>query len=266
MKLLMYILLGIIQGFTEPIPVSSSGHLVIFNSLLNVEETNDLNFEIFVNFGSFIAISYFYRKEIINIIKDVIMYIKTKNNKYYNNYKYALLIIIGTIPAGIFGLLLKNKIESINNIKIIGLSLLITSFMLFLIKDIKGKKKKEDITFIDALVIGLFQVVALFPGISRSGSTLVGGLSRNLERSTAFKYSFMLYLPISIATMILGVNDVLESNINNTLLIQYLLGMITSCIVTYFSIKWFKNIMEKGKLKYFIYYCLLIGLLVIIFL
>lgn len=266
MKLLMYILLGIIQGFTEPIPVSSSGHLVIFNSLLNVEEANDLNFEIFVNFGSFIAISYFYRKEIINIIKDVIMYIKTKNNKYYNNYKYALLIIIGTIPAGIFGLLFKDKIESINNIKIIGLSLLITSFMLFLIKDIKGKKKKEDITFIDALVIGLFQVIALFPGISRSGSTLVGGLSRNLERSTAFKYSFMLYLPISIATMILGVNDVLESNINNTLLIQYLLGMITSCIVTYFSIKWFKNIMEKGKLKYFIYYCLIIGLLVIIFL
>lgn len=266
MKLLMYIILGIIQGFTEPIPVSSSGHLVIFNSLLKVEELNDLNFEIFVNFGSFIAISYFYRKEIITIIKDLFMYIKTKNNKYYSNYKYALLIIIGTIPAGIFGLLFKNKIESINNIKIIGLSLLITSFMLFLIKDIKGKKKKEDITFIDALVIGLFQVIALFPGISRSGSTLVGGMSRNLDRSTAFKYSFMLYLPISIATMILGVKDVLESGISNTLLFPYFLGMIASCIVTYYSIKWFKNIMEKGKLKNFIYYCLIVGILVILFL
>ena len=113
MKLIMYMILGLIQGFTEPIPVSSSGHLVIFNALLNVEELNDLNFEIFVNFGSFIAICFFYRKEIIDIIKDFFMYIKTKDKKYEINYKYAWLILteaidsiisfasIPTIPAGI---------------------------------------------------------------------------------------------------------------------------------------------------------------------
>ena len=266
MKLLMYIILGIIQGFTEPIPVSSSGHLVIFNSILNVEEFNDLNFEIFVNFGSFIAIAYFYRKEIISIIKDFFMYIKTKENKYFENYKYAWLIVIGTIPAGIAGILLKDKIEAISSVKIVGISLLITACMLFMIKDIKGRKEKKDMSIMDALVIGLFQVISLFPGISRSGSTIVGGMSRNLERSTAFKYSFMLYLPISIATMILGVKDVAESGISNTLLLPYILGMIVSTIVTYFSIKWFKNIMEKGKLKYFVYYCLIVGLLVILFL
>ena len=105
MKLLIYIILGIIQGITEPIPVSSSGHLLIFKRLFNIK-FNDLNFEIFVNFGSFIAITLFYKKEIIDIIKDFILYIKTKNKTYYKNYKYALMIIISTIPAGIIGLLL----------------------------------------------------------------------------------------------------------------------------------------------------------------
>lgn len=264
MKLFLYIILGIIQGFTEPIPVSSSGHLVIFNTLLNVEELKDLNFEIFVNFGSFIAITIFYRKEIISIIKDFIMYIKTKKYRYYNNFKYAILIIIGTIPAGIIGLLFKDKIESIGSVKIVGISLLITAFMLYMIKDINGKKEKDDMTIMDALVIGLFQVIALFPGISRSGSTLVGGMKRNLSREAAFKYSFMLYLPISIATMILGVKDLFNSDLS--LLIPYSLSMMVSLIVTYYSIKWFKSIVEKGKLKYFIYYCLIVGILVILFL
>ncbi len=265
MKIIMYMILGIIQGFTEPIPVSSSGHLVIFKSILNVESLNDLNFEIFVNFGSFIAIAYFYRKEIINIIKDFFMYIKTKDKKYSINYKYAWMIVISTIPAGIIGLLLKDVIESVSSTKIVGISLLITSFMLFLVKDIKGKKKKEDMSFKDAIIIGIFQVIALFPGISRSGSTLVGGMSRNLERETAFKYSFMLYLPISIATMILGVKDVLDNRISSDFILPYILGTITACIVTYFSIQWFKNVMEKGKLKYFVYYCLIAGIITILF-
>ena len=265
MKIIMYMILGLIQGFTEPIPVSSSGHLVIFNALLNVEELNDLNFEIFVNFGSFIAICLFYRKEIISIIKDFFMYIKTKDKKYEVNYKYAWLIVIGTIPAGIVGILAKDIIESIASVKIVGVSLLITAMMLFMVKDIKGEKKKENMTFKDAIVIGLFQVIALFPGISRSGSTLVGGMSRNLERNAAFKYSFMLYLPISVATMLLGVLDVLENPISNTLILPYILGMIAAGILTYFSIGWFKNIMEKGKLKYFVYYCLIMGIITILF-
>ena len=265
MKIIMYMILGLIQGFTEPIPVSSSGHLVIFNALLNVEELNDLNFEIFVNFGSFIAICLFYRKEIISIIKNFFMYIKTKDKKYEVNYKYAWLIVIGTIPAGIVGILAKDIIESISSVKIVGVSLLITAMMLFMVKDIKGEKKKENMTFKDAIVIGLFQVIALFPGISRSGSTLVGGMSRNLERNAAFKYSFMLYLPISIATMLLGVLDVLENPISNTLILPYILGMIAAGILTYFSIGWFKNIMEKGKLKYFVYYCLIMGIITILF-
>ena len=140
-ELIKYIFLGIIQGFTEPIPVSSSGHLAIFKRLINISALNDLNFEIIVNFGSLIAIIFFFRKDIIKIIKGFFSYIKTKEKKYYNDFKYCLLIVIGTIPAGIFGLLFKDDISKLSeNIKIIGAALLVTALFLFIINDFKGKK------------------------------------------------------------------------------------------------------------------------------
>ena len=194
------------------------------------------------------------------------MYIKTKKDKYKENYKYAWYIVIATIPAGIFGLLFKDTIESITSVKIVGISLLITAILIFMVINIKGTKEKKDMTIIDALIIGLFQVIALFPGISRSGSTLVGGMSRNLTRETAFKFSFMLYLPISLATMTLGINDIIESGNISTLWLPYTLGMLIAIFVTYFSIQWFKKVMEKGKLSYFAYYCIIVGVLTILFL
>ena len=177
------------------------------------------------------------------------------------------MIVLGTIPGGIVGLILKDTIESISgNVKIIGIALLITALALFIIKDFKGKKEKKEMTVMDAITVGLFQVVALFPGISRSGSTIVGGMSRDLKRETAVNYSFMLYLPISLATMLLGVKDLIETPNISSLVLPYALGMIVSCIVTYFSAKWFINIMKKGKLGYFSIYCLIVGILVVLFL
>ena len=111
MLILKYLILGIIQGFTEPLPISSSGHLRIFKSLFNSEVLSDMNFEIIVNFGSLIAILILYRKEIASIIKDFFMFIKTKEKKYSVNYKYAWLIVVGTIPAALLGLFVKDFIE-----------------------------------------------------------------------------------------------------------------------------------------------------------
>lgn len=135
-EVLQYVFLGIVQGFTEPIPVSSSGHLMIIKELFNFDMLSDMNFEIVVNFGSFIAIFFLYRKEIFKIITDFFNFIKTKEERYKENYKYAWLIVLATIPAGIFGLLFKDKIEALSgNIKLIGIALLITCLALFLIKD-----------------------------------------------------------------------------------------------------------------------------------
>lgn len=265
--LLIYLILGIIQGFTEPIPVSSSGHLVIFQHIFNVEALNDLNFEIFTNFGSFIAIVIIFRKDIAKLIKGFFGYIKTKEEKYKADFKYCLLIVIGTIPAGIVGLLTKDFIEThLSSVKYVGVALLITAVFLFLIRKLKGHKTDDQITVFDALKIGLFQMVALLPGISRSGSTLVGGMFSGLTRETAFKFSFMLYIPISLATMALGVKDVVETGIEMQTLIYYIVGSVAAMIVTFFSTKWFRGVMLKGKLIYFVYYCLIVGTLVILFL
>lgn len=262
-----HLFLAIIQGFTEPIPISSSGHLVIFKSILNSGVLNDLNFEIILNFGSLIAIVIFFFNDIITIIKDFFLFIKTKDKKYKKNFKYSLLIIVGTIPAGIIGFLFKDTIEELlSGVKIVGIALLVTSLFLYLIKNIKGKKNDDEISFKDAIIIGCFQAVALLPGISRSGATIVGGMFRNLKRETAFKFSFMLYIPISIATMLLGVKDLMEASISSTLLMTYLICMIVSGVITYFTTKWFNNIMKNGKLIYFVVYCLIVGSLVIIFL
>ena len=263
--MLTYIILGIIQGFTEPIPISSSGHLIIFKHILNTPILNDLNFEIFSNFGSFLAIIIIFRKDIIKIIKESILFLKTKNIKYKEKYNYLILIIIGTIPAGIIGLLLNDFIESnITNIKPIGLALIITAIFLYIIRNLKGYKKENDMTKTDALIIGFFQVVALFPGISRSGATIVGGMITNLKRETAFKYSFMLYIPITLATTILALKNI--TSINTSLILKYIIGTVFAFITTLISIKWFKEIMIKGKLIYFVYYCIIVGTLVIIFL
>ena len=254
-KVLQYVFLGILQGFTEPIPISSSGHLLIAKKLFNFKMLSDMNFEIVVNFGSFLAIVFLYRKEIIKIISHFFGYLKTKKNEYKENYKYAWLIVIGTIPAGLFGIIFKDKIDLLsNNVKLVGIALLITALALFLIKDFKGKKDKKDLSVVDAITVGLFQVVALFPGISRSGSTVVGAMTRDFKRNTAVNYSFMLYLPISMATMALGVKDLINTPNIGELVMPYTLGMIASCIVTYFSAKWFINIMKKGKLGYFAFW------------
>lgn len=263
MKIIQYIILGIIQGFTEPIPVSSSGHLLIFKELFNMRVLNDLNFEIIVNFGSLMAIMFIYRKEILELFDGVLKYIKTKNKKYKNYFDYFMFIIIATIPVGILGYIFKDFIESFSSIKAIGISLLVTAGLLYLISKIKGKKEEKNITYKDALFVGLFQVFALIPGISRSGITLTAGMFRDLKKEVALKYSFMLYIPISLATMVLGVNDFVKSTTFNTLWLPYLLGMIASTIVTYFAFKWFRNILLKEKLIYFVIYCVVVGLIAI---
>ena len=262
--IIKYLILGVIQGFTEPLPISSSGHLRIFKSIFNSEILSDMNFEIIVNFGSLIAILFLYRKEIFNIIKDFFLYLKTKNKKYEFNYKYVFLIILGTIPAAISGLFIKDIIEKYFTTKLVGLMFIITALLLFMVKDIRGNKNTYDMTWKDALKIGIFQILALFPGISRSGATVVGGMESNLTRETSLNYSFMLYIPISLASIILGIKDLISSSSN--LLLPYMISMIVSCISTYFSAKLFINIFKKGKLIYFSIYCFILGLLTFIML
>jgi len=270
MELIKYIFLGIVQGITEPIPVSSSGHLLIVQKLL--EGLNTIDYEILAtitNFGSLLAILILFRKQIMKLVKGFFTYLKTKEKKYQADYKYCWYIVIATIPAGIIGLIIQKLglfdfLEE--NIKFVGLTLLITSIFLYIIKDFKGIKEEKEITLKDAITIGLFQVVALLPGISRSGATIVGGMFRNLKREVAFNFSFILYIPISIATAILGIKDLFEANLTLTQYMYYGISMIMAFIFTYIGTIWFRNIVKNGKLIYFVVYCIIVGSLIIIFL
>ena len=270
LDLLIYIFLGFVQGIFEPIPVSSSGHLLIFQKL--VDNASKIDFELLAtitNFGSFLAIFLIFRKDIVRLFKSFFGYISSKDKKYYSDYKYCWYIVLATIPAGIMGLVV-TKLGLLDfledNIKFVGITLLVTALFLFIIKDFKGIKDDKDITLKDAIVIGLFQVVALLPGISRSGATIVGGMFRKLKRKSAFNFSFILYIPISIATTVLGLKDLFSADLSVNTLMLYFVSMIFAFIFTYIGTKWFRKIVNEGKLIYFTIYCLIVGVCVLLFL
>lgn len=274
LALIEYILLGILQGITEPIPVSSSGHLLILQTILEKFSQNiNIDFSILAtmtNFGSLIAIVVIYWNDITKLVKSFFAYLLTKNRKkdVKEDFSYCLKIIIATIPAGIAGIIatklnLLNTLEE--NVKFVGFMLLLTAIFLFLIKDFKGSKDKDKITFMDAFVIGICQMIAIIPGLSRSGATIVGGMYRKLKRTTAFDFSFILYIPISLATSILGIKDLLAVSVSSSTWILYLIATILAGIFTYIFTKWFSKIVKEGKLIYFSVYCVILGLIVILF-
>lgn len=265
MELLKYIFLGFIQGMTETIPVSSSGHLMIFKRLLDVNVDFD-TIAILTNFGSLVAIIILFWNDIVKLVKGFFAYLFKSDNKSKNECRYCFMIVLGCIPAGIMGLLVSyfdlfDKIEK--NIKVVGISLIITSILLFIIRNFKGDKNDNKIGIKEALTVGCFQILGLFPGISRSGSTIVGGMKSGLKRDTAFKYSFMLYIPMSLAALALELSDI---KIPSNLILYYIASVIVSLIVTLIVTKWFRKIVNNGKLIYFSIYCFIVGLLVILFL
>lgn len=260
--LLKYILLGIIQGFTEPLPISSSGHLVIFQELLNIG-IDDLNFEILVNTGSLIAIIIIFYKDIILLIKNTFLYIFKKQSQYKKDFLYVAMLFVAVIPAGLIGFIFKDQFDDISkNLWIVGVSLIITAIALNAVGKAAVNNTNEEITFIDALTIGIFQVFALIPGISRSGSTMVGGLFRKVKFEDTMKFSFLLYIPISLAASFLSIMDLSSSD--DTFLLGYIVAFIISIITTYFALKWFFKMVRKGNLKYFSIYCFTVGTLVLI--
>jgi len=267
MNLIYYILLGLLQGITEPLPISSSGHLTLFKQIFNTGILDDANFLIISNFGSFIAILIIFWKDIIDLIKSFFTYILKKDTRknLYNKFKYCLLIVIGTLPVGITGILFKDVVDNYNSPKILGIAFLVTAIALFLVRNLNGKKKDEDLTYKDAIIIGLLQAITIFPGISRSGTVLVGCLICGLSRETALKYTFMLYFPVSIASMALGVFDIIEAGNLSSLLMPYTLGMIAAGIVTFFSYKWLSEWVKKGQLWKFSLYCLLLVMFIFIY-
>ncbi|KAB8137602.1 undecaprenyl-diphosphate phosphatase [Gracilibacillus oryzae] len=266
LTLVKYFILGLVQGITEPIPISSSGHIVIFRELFNIE-ARGLSFEIFVNFASLLAVLVIYRKDIVRLVTNGLSYIFKKDMSAKQDFRFIIYLISATIPVGVVGVLFDDEIGSLlgNNTTVVGVTLLITAAAVWMIRNLRGRKNDGDLTTKDAVLVGIAQMLALTPGISRSGATIVGSMLVGMKQETALRFSFLLYIPVSLGTGILEIPDILTDPAIDTLLIPYLIAFITTFIATYFALKWFMNIMAKGNLKYFSYYCVIVGLLVILF-
>ncbi|WP_226527692.1 undecaprenyl-diphosphate phosphatase [Metabacillus niabensis] len=261
---LKMIIIGLVQGFTEPIPVSSSGHVMIASELLGIGEQG-FTFAILTNTASLLAILYIYRKDIFRLMNNSIAYLKTKNSRYKSDFHFICFIIIGTIPAGVLGILLNDFIGENVSMTTIALMLFVTGIACWLIRNMKGTKDESDLSIKDAFIVGLGQAVALTPGISRSGATIISAISVGMKQDTALRFSFMLYIPVSLGGVVLGFTDFLHEPNKADLAVPYLAAFISTLLMTYFAMKWFMGIMKNGKLVYFTYYCIIVGTLLLIF-
>ncbi|HSH24953.1 MAG TPA: undecaprenyl-diphosphate phosphatase [Massilibacterium sp.] len=266
--ILMYLFLGLLQGFTEPIPISSSGHLVIAQEIFHIENPG-LSFEVLVNTASLIAILIIYRNDLIRLTVNGWNHLTSqkRTDETKADFMFIVYLVIATIPAAVIGLLFNDFISSqLKGVHVIGITLMITGLALWLIRNLRGRKGDQNLSVKDALIVGLAQSVALIPGISRSGATIVASMALGMKQETALRFSFLLYIPVSVGAMVLEGKNLITDPQISTLAFPYFIAFVASLIASYFSLKWFMGIMERGNLKYFAIYCFIVGPLVLFFL
>ncbi|WP_020007783.1 undecaprenyl-diphosphate phosphatase [Salinicoccus albus] len=266
LEIIKYVFLGILQGITEPIPVSSSGHLVIARELFGIE-ARGLSFEIFLNTASLLAVLLIYRRDIYAIIFNLCRYLfkGARDEEAVEDFKYTGYLIIATIPVGVLGILLEDFIGDNITIGFVGFMLLLTGIALLFIKNKRGRKQGGELTIKDAAIVGAAQCVALTPGVSRSGATLVGAMAVGLNHKSALRFVFLLYIPVSLGTALISAEDIVNDPYIGTLAVPYALSFLVCIAATYFALKWLQGVMEKGNLIIFSYYCFAVGTFSIIY-
>lgn len=260
MTLLQAIILGIIQGATEFLPISSSGHLVLVPSLLGWEIPADqaFAFNILLQAATLVAVFSFFFKDLKSLAKATLMAIKKKSFED-PEAQLGLKIILATIPAGLVGLLLNSYFEDVYNSPMATALLLLVTAMLLIIAEKAGNRSlpMEKTTWKDALWVGLFQVLALFPGISRSGATITGGMLRNLDRPSSARFSFLISVPLMLAVGSIGLFKFFTLPETNSSLPLFFAGSLSAAVVGYLSIKWLLKFLNQRSLYTFAVYCVL---------
>jgi undecaprenyl-diphosphatase len=280
------IILGLIQGLTEFLPVSSSGHLVIVQSLLGFKEPPIL-FDVMLHVGTLCAVLTFFRRDILMIIQGIfkpssISKVEAKSEVDQSKWErtpasvvdehpvqknegrwFAILIIIGTIPAAVVGAVFKNFLEGLFASAItVGFTMWITAFVLFMADRVRRREKEvTDMTIFDSVVIGIMQAIAITPGISRSGFTISSGIFRKLTAETAARFSFLLSVPAILGALILEVRKI--ENLSQEAIGAYLVGTIVAAVVGYLSITLLIRMIRVHQLKIFSIYLWVVGLVVI---
>lgn len=255
MTVIQALILGAVQGLTEFLPVSSSGHLVLFQHLLGIQEP-PLTFDIMVHVGTLVAVFIAFWPDIADIIR-----------KPFNRLTY--LIIVGCIPAGLAGYILQDLFEkSFSSVLVVGLGLLFTGAILMAAEKYSraytGLKEIHETTYMDVIWIGLMQALAIVPGISRSGSTISAGLFMGMDRVFAARFSFLLSIPVILGAAMLQLKDIAAVGMNGITLIPMTVGFITAIGFGYFAIKIVLQIINQGRLSVFSYYCWALGAIALV--
>lgn len=266
--LIKKIILGIIQGISEVLPISSSGHLTIFSNILNVE-TDGLHFMILLHFGSLVAMLIYYWKDVFQIIVSLFKFLFQKDRTEETIYYCRLFInlIIASIPAAIIGIAFEDVIGSyLSNLYFVFSFLIVTGTVLLISKNLNGTKTLKEMKAGQAFGIGCFQACGVLPGISRSGSTICGGKILKLKQEDAAHFSFLMFLIVSGGSFLLDMikNYDLVFNAPLPVLATDSLAVIISGITTYLAVKYIFIVIKKGKLHYFAYYCFLVAIIGII--
>jgi undecaprenyl-diphosphatase len=269
MTLLEGIVLGLVQGVTEFLPVSSSGHLAILSRLFGIQEGN-LFYSVMLHFSTLLAVIIYFRKDIIQLFFSFFSLIKKiakrKNSKFDFYERMVLLIIAGTIPTVIIGLAFSDLFNFLyTDLKFVGYALILTGTLLLLSEKI-GKRNLDlsNISFPKAMLIGVFQGLAIAPGISRSGSTIVGALFVGLDREEAARFSFLLSIPAIFGATLLETFSINTASV--AIDANLFIGMLAAFIAGILSIGILMNLIKKGKLFYFSIYVFALGLFTIFFL
>lgn len=259
--------LGLIQGLTEFLPISSSAHLVIIPALLGwtFPEEQIFPFNVIVQLGTLVAVIVYFWNDLVAILKSVFVGLRKGKPFETEDSRLGWYIVLATIPAGIFGLLLKDKIEAVFKSPTATAWFLFATAVFLVIGEILGKRNRplNSITWKDALWIGFAQVLALFPGISRSGSTISAGMTRNLERPAAGRFSFLMSIPIMLAAGLVSILDLFTVPDLANFLPVVLVGFIVAAIVGYLSIRWLLAFLNRRSLYGFAVYCTVIALITI---
>lgn len=276
MKALETIFLGVIQGLTEFLPVSSSGHLVVFQNLIGLKEP-ELLLDCSLHLGTLLAVCIYFRSDVGLMVKELWQLItqtmKTLSNSgrsdpgVTSNKQYDYLVwwvLIGSVPTGIIGLIFREPLESLfGSVSTVGVMLIVTGIVVGLTRLMpEGYGTRARIGFAAALAVGTAQGLAIIPGISRSGATIVCGLLFGLERELAGRFSFVLAIPAIIAALALQIN---VGALERVGFVPLLFGFLTSALVGLMALKLLMEMVKKGRLYYFAPYCWAVGLLVLLF-
>ena len=271
MTLLSSVLLGLIQGVAEFLPISSSGHLAIAENLLNMSGASEVPefFDVLLHLGTLLAVFLAYWSDIRDMIVEFFHGVRDLANHSTPvpvppARRMILLIIVGTLP--LFAVLpIKDLVEGLaNNMYFVGGALIVTGFLLFTSDRVKkGRKTERSATLLDVLLVGVAQALATCPGISRSGTTITAGCFMGFDRKFAVRYSFLMSIPAILGANILSIKDAIETVVWSEVPV-YLAGVLVSAVVGYACIRLLKMIAEKGKFGFFAYYCWAVGILTIV--